>query len=84
MGMKLKDYLQHTGTSQTAFAVQFGVSQSMVWQWISGYRPVPAERCLAIERATGGLVTRADLRPDASLIWPDIPTPGENPHKAYE
>lgn len=37
---------------------------------------IPAERCLAIERATGGQVTRADLRPDDYwLIWPDLPAP---------
>ncbi|UPG86826.1 helix-turn-helix domain-containing protein [Luteibacter aegosomatis] len=34
---------------------------------ISGWRMrnrVPAERCIAIERATNGIVTRYDLRPD--------------------
>lgn len=34
---------------------------------ISGWRKrgqVPAERCLAIEQATAGAVTRHDLRPD--------------------
>jgi DNA-binding transcriptional regulator YdaS (Cro superfamily) len=31
---------------------------------------VPADRCLPIERATGGAVTRYDLRPD---IFGDAP-----------
>lgn len=34
--------------------------------------------CLAIERATGGQVTRQDLRPDDYwLIWPDLAAPQE-------
>jgi len=82
--MKLNDYLRHAGISQTLLAAQLGVSQSMIWQWSTGYRPVPAQRCLAIERATGGLVTRGELRPhDAYLIWPDIaplPQSGANPY----
>lgn len=32
-------------------------------QWLSNARPVPVERCSAIERATNGAVTRRDLRP---------------------
>lgn len=36
----------------------------------------PAEYCAAIERATAGAVTRADLRPDDYWqIWPDLPAP---------
>ncbi len=33
-------------------------------QWANGVRRTPAERCPAIERATGGLVRCEDLRPD--------------------
>lgn len=36
----------------------------MVWQWINQYRRIAAEKVLAIEAATGGAVTRHDLRPD--------------------
>jgi len=82
--MTLNDYLRHAGVSQTVLAARLGVSQSMIWQWSTGYRPVPASRCLAIERATGGLVTRGDLRPhDCMNIWPDIaplPQSGGNPN----
>jgi DNA-binding transcriptional regulator YdaS (Cro superfamily) len=35
-----------------------------VWNWINRDRKVPAEFVLAIERATGGRVTRHQLRPD--------------------
>lgn len=51
---------------QAALAKAIGVSPAMVYQWLTGRRPVPAERCAAIETATEGNVTRADLRPD---LW---------------
>lgn len=35
-------------------------------------RGVPIERCLPIERATGGAVTRRDLRDDWRDIWPEL------------
>lgn len=60
-----------------------GVSSPTVHQWISGHRPIPIERCVAIERATGGAVTRRDLRPnDWQDIWPELadadhPAPAE-------
>jgi DNA-binding transcriptional regulator YdaS (Cro superfamily) len=54
-------------------ALTLGVSQSAIAQWCSGVRPVPVERCFAIEQATGGAVTRRDLCPDKwHLIWPEL------------
>lgn len=50
--------------SQTALARLIGVSQGLIWQWCNGRLRVPAERCCDIERAAGGRVTRAQLRPD--------------------
>lgn len=59
--------------SQVELASLIGVSPAAVNQWISGHRPVPVERCLAIERATHGAVTRRDLRPDDwRSIWPEL------------
>lgn len=51
--------------SQSALARAIGgkVKQAHVWNWLKA-GTVPAEHCAAIERATGGKVTRADLRPD--------------------
>lgn len=40
------------------------ISPQMVTQWKDGTRPIPAERALEIERATGGAVTCEELRPD--------------------
>ena len=52
---------------QTALAKAIGgsVKQAHVWNWLNISKGrVPAEHCSAIELATGGLVTRQQLRPD--------------------
>lgn len=55
------------------------VTYQAIRKWEAG-RP-PAERCLAIERATGGQVTRYDLRPDvfgpAPGVDPELPAPSD-------
>lgn len=43
----------------------FGISAQAVCKW----RSVPAERCPAIERATGGTVTCEELRPDVDWAY---------------
>lgn len=45
-------------------ASSLGVDPQLVWQWTTGVRRVPAERCPAIERLTQGQVRCEDLRPD--------------------
>ena len=70
--MKLSDYLAAHG-EKAKLAVAIGAQPQLVWQWSSGVRPVPIERCVAIERATSGAVTRRDLRPtDWQDIWPEL------------
>jgi DNA-binding transcriptional regulator YdaS (Cro superfamily) len=50
---------------QTALAKKIGVPQSTLWHWIERARKgVPAEYVIPIETATGGKITRNDLRPD--------------------
>lgn len=61
--MNLKKYLATEDISQVEFAKRLGVSPGAVWQWINGYK-MAAENVLPIESATGGKVTRHDLRPD--------------------
>jgi TorA maturation chaperone TorD len=41
-----------------------GVTQPNVWHWLHKAERVPAEYVLKIEQATGGQVSRHDLRPD--------------------
>lgn len=62
--MKLATYLKRKGITQTAFADELGVSQGLVWQWLKGETTITAERAMAIEKATGGLVSRGELRSD--------------------
>lgn len=58
---------------QNVLAHLLGVSCPTVSQWASGVRPTPVNRCVAIEQATAGAVTRKDLRPDDwHLIWPEL------------
>jgi len=51
-----------------------GISPQAMYQMVKRGEPIPIEHCLTIELATGGLVTRGELRPyDKHRIWPDIP-----------
>ncbi|WP_341915479.1 molecular chaperone TorD family protein [Ferrovibrio terrae] len=54
---------------QTQLARLLGVKQANVWHWLNKAERVPGEYVLAIESATGGQVTRHDLRPD---LYPDV------------
>lgn len=47
---------------QSKLAKSLGVTPMAVSLWKK--RGVPPERCIPIERATGGVVTRYQLRPD--------------------
>lgn len=81
--MKLSDYVGQQRGRVTTLAESLKVSGSLVTQWASG-KPVSAERCVEIERATAGEVMRWDLRPkDWHLVWPELigtegaPTPAK-------
>ena len=59
--------------SASALARELEVTPQAVCFWRDGLRRIPAEKCYAIESATGGLVTRKDLRPhDWREIWPEL------------
>lgn len=69
--MKLIEYLANK--KATMLADKIGCSPVLISQWKSGVRPVPADKCVSIEKATEGDVTRKDLRPDDwHLIWPEL------------
>lgn len=73
--MQALDRAAESAGSLAALAAAIGVSQSTPSMWKARGK-VPTEHCLAIERATQGAVTRADLRPDDYwLIWPDLQAP---------
>lgn len=51
--------------SQSALARAAGIRQQDIWYYLNRANGrVPAEKCAAIEKATGGRVTCRDLRPD--------------------
>ena len=45
-------------------AQQLGITEGAIRHWANGTRRIPAEQVLALESATGGRVTRYELRPD--------------------
>jgi DNA-binding transcriptional regulator YdaS (Cro superfamily) len=57
----MKAALQQFG-GQAGLARALNLRQPSVWKWVHGR--VPAERAVEIERATGGKISRAALRPD--------------------
>jgi DNA-binding transcriptional regulator YdaS (Cro superfamily) len=66
--MKLSDFLSPRN-SVVDLAKRIEVAPSMVSQWKNGVRPIPAERCPEIEKATGGVVRCEDLRPDVDWAY---------------
>lgn len=71
--MKLKEFLEKTKITQTEFAKKIQSTATEVSTWCSLKRPVPVARCVKIEQATNGEVTRKDLRPDDWFdIWPEL------------
>lgn len=72
--MDLKTYIATAERGTAAkLAAALGVSPSYLSQMARGTAPISAERCVAIERETAGLVTRIDLKPkDWWLIWPEL------------
>jgi TorA maturation chaperone TorD/DNA-binding transcriptional regulator YdaS (Cro superfamily) len=61
---------------QTQLARLLDVKQANVWHWLNKAGRVPGEYVLAIETATGGQVTRHQLRPD---LYPDEQAPDALP-----
>ena len=73
--MEISKYLESTDQTNAGLARELGVPPSLLSQWATGARQVPAERCLAIERATNGKVRCEDLRPDVD--WTRAPEGSE-------
>ena len=57
--------------TQDALAEALGIRSPSISEWRSRGR-VPTERCLGIERATKGKVTRYELRPDVFGKQPKV------------
>jgi len=59
--------------SQANLARMVGVLPAAVFQWIKKTRPIPNDKCPAIEKACNAVVACEDLLPD--LNWIRIPDP---------
>jgi len=75
--MNLHSYFNSPGSlSVTALADRIGIKNpAQIRQWQHAYsdRLPNAENCVAIEKATKGVVRRWDLRPDDwHRIWPEL------------
>ena len=64
----LRRIIRHHLKSQVGVARAVGVTPQAVSDVLRRNKRVPAEWCLALERATQGMVSRHDLRPD---LYPD-------------
>ena len=71
--MKLREWTKEVAGRPIELATAIGASPVLISQWSTGKRLVPIERCVPIERATLGEVSRRDLRPDDwHEIWPEL------------
>lgn len=67
--MNLKIYTDQRRGLATQLGKELGVNASLISQWANGIRPIPAERCPEIEKATSGAVTCEELRPDVDWAY---------------
>jgi len=73
--MKLNEYVKQQFGRSVLIARSVGVSPPVVSDWVTGKKQIPVERCVQIEQATQGAVTRIDLRPDDwHRYWPELAT----------
>lgn len=64
--MTLANYLKVYRGRASELAVALEVSPSLITMWAKQNRKVPMNRCLAIERWSGGVVLAERLRPDVN------------------
>lgn len=71
--MDIETYLSKERGRQAALAKAIGAHAPDLSRWAKGKRPIPVEYGAAIERATGGQVTRKDMFPERwRSIWPEL------------
>jgi len=75
--MDLKTYLSNLPEPEREpFAKKCGTTAGHLRNVMYGYKPCAPEYAVAIEKETGGAVSRQELRPDDFWrFWPDLPEP---------
>jgi DNA-binding transcriptional regulator YdaS (Cro superfamily) len=78
--MDLKQYLQTVPGASRRLQDGLQINDAYLRQMAGGVRAVSPARCVQIERLTGGVVSRRDLRPDDwRSIWPELDTQPTTP-----
>lgn len=71
--MDLKTYISQERGRAAALAKAIGAHPPDLSRWADGTRPIPVHFGPAIERESGGLVTRPEMFPDTwQRIWPEL------------
>lgn len=73
--MTLSEYIKAKRGNASALAKTLDISLSSLSQIAHNSEGTSPARCVAIEQATGGAVTRKDLRSDWAEIWPELAAP---------
>ncbi len=58
--MKLKDYIEEFGVSNSWFAKKLGIATTTLWAWITERRAPPKSAVMIIETLTNGKVCSSD------------------------
>jgi DNA-binding transcriptional regulator YdaS (Cro superfamily) len=70
---KLIEWLNAVSGRRIRLAVHLGVKPPVVSEWVTSKRSVPMVHAAAIEKFTGGAVTRRELFPETyAHIWPEL------------
>ncbi len=71
--MTLTEYIRASRGNATNLATALGVHKTQISNWANANPTPPPARCVQIEQATAGQVSRKDLRPDDwQAIWPEL------------
>ena len=80
--MHLKPYIKQKRGLAASLGRTISVNPVLISQWARGIRPIPAEHCLSIEKATSGEVRCEDLRPDVDWAYLRGTAPTKTPTDA--
>ena len=79
---KFKSWAEAERGRISAVARHIGAPTSYANNMVHGKKPVPIHHAAAIEKFTGGAVTRKDMFPDSwERIWPELATTSTTNHQ---
>ena len=82
--MNISQYIKLERGNAASLAQKLNISPSYLSQLAVVNASISPARCVEIEQATNGQVTRKDLRSDDwQAIWPELATPQPAPSQGY-